>query len=74
MTVATLNSIAERVEFAIAHHPHLTRNHLHFNTNDGRVTLRGRVTSYFEKQMAQEALRNIEGVREIENRLTVEWV
>ena len=38
---------------------------------EGRVTLRGVVASYYAKQMAQEALRHIDGVQEIANELQV---
>jgi hypothetical protein len=31
------------------------------------------VKSFFEKQMAQEALRTIEGIRTIDNQLVVSW-
>jgi osmotically-inducible protein OsmY len=32
------------------------------------------VNSFFQKQMAQEALRRIEGVESIENHLQVHWL
>ena len=35
------------------------------------MTLRGVVQSYFQKQMAQEALRHVDGVHEILNELEV---
>jgi osmotically-inducible protein OsmY len=40
-------------------------------TEKDRVVLRGVVPSYFEKQMAQESLRSIEGIGEILNELEV---
>jgi osmotically-inducible protein OsmY len=46
---------------------------LWFETADGRVTLHGTVRSYYHKQMAQESLRRLSGVGEIENRLEVSW-
>ncbi len=73
MTISTSHGVDEQVKLAILHHPHLNRNQLHFRTTEGRVTLEGQVTSYFEKQMAQEALRQIEGVDQIDNLLTVKW-
>ncbi len=39
----------------------------------GCLTLRGQVNSYFAKQMAQETLRSIQGVVEIDNQLDVVW-
>jgi osmotically-inducible protein OsmY len=40
---------------------------------DGRVVLKGNVRSFFQKQMAQEAIRRIDGVQRIENLLEVNW-
>jgi osmotically-inducible protein OsmY len=40
---------------------------------DGRVVLKGSVRSFFEKQMAQEAIRRIDGVQLIDNMLEVNW-
>ena len=40
---------------------------------DGRVKLEGTVGSFFVKQMAQEVLRRVDGVEQIENQLKVEW-
>jgi len=53
--------------------PHIRRRDLHIEDDDGRVTLRGVVNSYYQKQMAQEAIRRIDGVSQIENLLEVGW-
>ena len=45
-----------------------------FETDAGRVTLRGVVNTYFQKQMAQESLRHVDGVHEIANELEVCWM
>ncbi len=63
----------DRVLIALEQNPYLPRRNLRFETNEGRVTLRGIVGSYFQKQMAQEAIRHIAGVREIANELEVCW-
>jgi osmotically-inducible protein OsmY len=65
--------IDQQVRIAFAHHPHLNRHQLEFNRTKGRIVLRGNVDSYFQKQLAQEALRNIDGIEEIENELQVGW-
>jgi osmotically-inducible protein OsmY len=44
---------------------------LRFEADEGKVTLHGVVQSYFQKQMAQEAVRRIDGVQEILNELEV---
>ena len=60
----------------IQKHPHLKRRNLHVETQEdqGRVVLRGVVNSYYQKQLAQEALRRLEGVHHIDNHLEVNWV
>lgn len=62
-----------RVLQALALQTHLAGKNLRFETRAGRVTLHGRVRSFFLKQMAQETLRGIEGVAHIDNRMVVEW-
>jgi hypothetical protein len=62
-----------RVSTALECNPHLSRRNLRFENNQGRVVLLGIVDSYYQKQMAQEALRHVEGVREISNQLEVSW-
>jgi osmotically-inducible protein OsmY len=37
------------------------------------VVLKGVVHSYFQKQMAQEAVRHVDGVQHIDNELEVTW-
>ena len=65
--------LSDRVSRAIEGNPYLARRNLRFETHQGRVVLRGRVASFFQKQMAQEALRTVDGVAEIENELEVCW-
>ena len=66
-------ALEDRVQSAISANPYLAGRNLRFETEAGRVTLRGVVSSYFQKQMAQEALRHIDGVATIENDLEVAW-
>ena len=65
--------LTDRVQSALDRNPHLPRNHFHMEARQGRVILRGKVKSFFHKQMAQESLRRIEGVDAIENHLEVDW-
>jgi osmotically-inducible protein OsmY len=37
------------------------------------VRLQGTVGSFYQKQMAQELLRRVDGVERIENQLQVSW-
>ncbi|REK12303.1 MAG: BON domain-containing protein [Planctomycetota bacterium] len=66
-------TLATRVSSAIQQHPHLSRRNLKFEARDGRIILRGTVSTYYQKLMAQEALRRLDGVEEIENHLEVSW-
>ncbi len=62
-----------RVLKALATQTHLVGKNLRFETRAGRVTIHGKVRSFFLKQMAQETLKGIEGVAQIDNRMTVDW-
>ncbi len=65
--------LSDRVLTALEQNPYIARRKLRFETEEGRVTLRGVVGSYFQKQMAQESLRNVDGIDEISNELEVSW-
>ncbi len=62
-----------RVLKALALQSHLTGKNLRFETRAGRVTIHGKVRSYFLKQMAQETLKGIEGLHHIDNQMVVDW-
>ena len=65
--------LVAQIHSAVVHNPHLNHHRLHIKTKQGRVVIQGTVGTFFEKQMAQEALRGIEGVKSIENHLEVNW-
>jgi len=65
------NELRDRVRTAIQSSPFFSRRNLRFETERGRVILRGEVATFYQKQMAQECLRRIDGVTTIENRLEV---
>ena len=72
MSNTGLIGLEDQVHDAIKHNPYLrTRRDLSCEANNGRVVLRGRVGSFFQKQMAQESVRQIEGIVSIENCLEV---
>ena len=66
-------TLFERVDSAITGNPYLARRQLRFETDGGRVILQGIVKTYFQKQMAQEVVRRVEGVERIDNNLEVVW-
>ncbi|MCA9185422.1 MAG: BON domain-containing protein [Pirellulaceae bacterium] len=67
------NKLESLVAAAIEKTPELARRHLRFETQDGHVTLRGSVATYFQKQVAQETIRRIDGVAAVSNELEVVW-
>ena len=72
--MSTMNpELDKRIQQAFIHHPHVNSRKLHIRTDSNRVILTGEVKSFYEKQMAQEALRQIDGISVIENQLDVNW-
>jgi len=67
-------TLASRMDQAIQTNPYVNGRMLRFETDGSRVVLQGSVRSYFQKQMAQEAIRKVEGVEQIDNCLEVLWV
>ena len=68
-----VDTIQDRAETVISTNPYLAQQKLKLEFERGRLTLRGVVNSFFQKQMAQEAVRHVEGVEKIENQLEVDW-
>ena len=74
MSTATLTSpLLDQVRNALNTNPHVQLQNVRFEEAEGRVTLKGSVSTFFQKQMAQEAVRRIDGVEHIENLLQVNW-
>lgn len=74
MSTTTSVSLSDRVLTALERNPYFSGRNLYFEANQGRVRLRGVVRSYFQKQMAQEAVRRVDGVSEILNDIEVTTV
>ena len=72
-TMIDISPLEDRVHCAIEQNPYIAPRTLRFETSEGRVTLRGTVGTFFQKQMAQEAIRRVAGVQEIANELEVCW-
>jgi hypothetical protein len=69
----TLPALHEKVSSALNQNPYVPSRNLRFETSEGRVTLHGQVSSWYQKQMAQETLLRLDGVDGVENRLEVCW-
>lgn len=54
--------------------PYIAGSRVRIEEGEGRVRLHGDVGTFFEKQMAQEVARRIDGVHLVENMLQVSWV
>ena len=63
--------LKKKIHSALNTSPHIPAHSLRFETDAGRVILSGYVPSWYQKQMAQEALRSVEGIAEIRNELRV---
>ncbi|MDO4585746.1 MAG: BON domain-containing protein [Planctomycetia bacterium] len=63
--------LKNRVTNALGKNPYLMGSSLEFKTERGQIILEGSVPSFFQKQMAQETLRFIDGITEIKNELKV---
>ena len=71
---STETTLAFRIDQAIQTNPYVSGRTLRFETDGSRMVLQGSVKSYFQKQMAQEVIRKVEGVEQIDNCLEVLWV
>ncbi len=65
------HELQELVEAAWRRIPHLTKHNLSYELQDGDLFLRGIVRTYYQKQLVQESLRGIDGVRMIRNEIQV---
>ena len=72
-TAALARPLFERIYDALTTNPHVPSHKVRVEAADGRVVLKGSVDSFFQKQMAQEAIRRIDGVQRIDNLLEVDW-
>jgi osmotically-inducible protein OsmY len=73
-TVAFSTPLFDRIHEALTSNPYVpSRRQVRIEAADGHVVLKGNVRSFFEKQMAQEAIRRVDGVQLIDNLLEVNW-
>jgi len=66
-------TLADRLASALETNPYLNGRTLRIETDGSRVVMQGIVKTYFQKQMAQEAIRRVAGVEHVENCLEVTW-
>jgi osmotically-inducible protein OsmY len=66
-------NISDAAKHRILHQPHLRMQRLWCEFEQGRLFLRGQVPSFYFKQLAQEAVVGMEGVRQVVNEIEVVW-
>jgi osmotically-inducible protein OsmY len=66
-------ALHDRIDSAIHGNPHLAGCALHVELRRERIVLQGVVGSYYQKQVAQEVVRLVDGVKQIDNQLQVTW-
>lgn len=71
--MATACPFVDQVQDALHNSPYLSSRQFRVIASDGLVRLEGTVGSFYQKQMAQELLRRVDGVERIENQLQVSW-
>ena len=65
------HDLQHRVHFALAQMPYVACEQISYQIVDKEVVLPGPVRTYYQKQMAQESLRKINGIRRVRNELSV---
>jgi osmotically-inducible protein OsmY len=64
-------TLEERIDSIVIKSPYFADRRLRVQAVDDCVVVEGTVNTYFHKQMAQETLLRVDGVRSIENRVRV---
>lgn len=73
LPVSRTYGVAERAEERFRAAPYISFREIRCEYRGGVLILRGWVESFHEKQLAQEAVADLEGVAQIVNELEVTW-
>lgn len=68
-----LYPLASQIQAAVDINPILIGDGFHVEASHEKVTLRGNVSTFYKKQMAQEVAREVAGDVIVENDITVTW-
>ena len=71
LRVSTPSALPDMLHRALNRNSHLAGRNIRIEQHDSRIVLKGVVHSYFEKQLAQESIREINGVELIQNEIEV---
>ena len=66
--------LARRVKLFLAHQPRPALRYLRVEARGSSVTLRGLVTTYYERQLALQCSRRVAGVRELIDEIIVQEI
>ena len=66
--------LARRVQLFLASQPRPALRYLQVEASSSTVTLRGLVTTYYERQLALQCSRQVAGVRELIDEITVKEI
>lgn len=68
-----LERISTSAKQRILHQPHLSVQRIWCDFDGCRLFLRGQVPSFYFKQLAQEAVADMEGIEQVVNEIEVLW-
>ncbi len=68
-----VSPLTEKLRSVLSHSHFLSPRQVQIETTGGNVRLEGTVGSFYQKQMAQEIVRRVDGVETVENQLQVSW-
>jgi hypothetical protein len=68
------SQLSRRVKLFLASQPRPSLRYLQVQASGSTVTLRGLVTTYYERQLALQASRQIAGVRQLIDEITVQHI
>jgi|GEM_PF-618226 len=72
ITIDHAHQLSELVKHAISNSILIANQNVQYKIEQEQVVLTGIVNSYYDKQLAQESVSRVEGVRQVHNRLVVE--
>ncbi len=65
------HTLCDLVYSTLCRNPYLTGRNVRIQVVDDSVVLSGVVNSYYQKQMAQESLRQVQGLGQVRNEIQV---
>ena len=65
------HNLCELVHAALARSPYVAKRNLSAELQGDEVVLKGIVSTFYQKQLAQESIRSIEGIGRIRNEIEV---